>query len=89
MALANDAAGVERLIAIAERAEAEEGGDLAIGSLLLRGCPVDLGFIDGLTPALRDRVVTAHVELLISCGVLDGRLDAVIDTVRKRDWIAR
>jgi hypothetical protein len=86
MALANDAAEVERLIGIAERAQAEQDGDLPIGSLLLQGCPVDLGFIDGLTPALRDRVVTAHVELLIGCGALDGRLDAVIETVRKRDW---
>ena len=86
MALANDAAEVERLIGIAERAVAGEGGDLPIGSLLLGGCPVDLGFIDGLSPALRDRVVSAHVELLIRCGLLDGRVDAVIETVRKRDW---
>ena len=86
LVLANDAAQVERLIGIAERAQADQGDDLPIGSLLLRGCPVDLGFIDGLTPALRDRVLSAHVEFLIGCGSLDGGLDAVIETVRQRDW---
>ena len=86
MALANDPAEVERLIRVAKRAVAEEGSDLPIGPLLLRGRPVGLGFIDGLSPALRDRVVSAHVELLIRCGLLDGRVDAVIETVRKREW---
>jgi superfamily II DNA or RNA helicase len=86
MALANDAAEVKRLIDIAERAAAKNDVELAIGPLLLRSCPADLGFIDSLSPALRDRVASAHVELLIGYGLLDGRVDALIETLRQRDW---
>jgi superfamily II DNA or RNA helicase len=86
MALANDAPEVERLIGLAERSGAGDGRDLAIGPLLLRGIPADLGFIDSLKPALRDRVASAHVELLIGYGLVDGGLDAMIETLRRRDW---
>ena len=86
MALANNAAEVERLIGIAEHGAARDVGDLAIGPLLLRDCPADLGFIDSLAPALRDRVASAHVELLIGYGLLDGRVETMIETLRQRDW---
>jgi hypothetical protein len=86
MVLANDSAEVERLIGIAEHAAAKDDGDLAIGPLLLRGCPADLGFIDSLSPALRDRVASAHVELLIAEGLIDGRVEAMIETLRTREW---
>jgi superfamily II DNA or RNA helicase len=86
MALANDAAEVERLIGIAERAPMKDDDDVAVGSLLLRGCPADIGFIDALKPALRDRVVSAHVELLIAEGLIDGHVEAMIEALRTRDW---
>ena len=86
MALANDGPEVERLIAIAELAVAKEGGDLAIAALLLRGCPADLGFVDSLALALRDRVSSAHVELLLDHGVIDASIDAMIEALRARDW---
>ena len=86
LALANDGAEVERLIGIAERAVAADDGDLAIGPLLLRGCLADLGFIDSLGPALRDRVSSAHVELLIDHAMVDTRVEEMIEALRQRDW---
>jgi hypothetical protein len=84
--LANDAAEVERLIGIAEQALASDAIDEALVPLLLRGCPADVGFLDSLMPALRDRVASAHVELLIDQGRVDDGVDAMIDTLRTRDW---
>lgn len=84
--LANNAAEVERLIGIAEQAVASDGMDQPLVPLLLRGCPADVGFLDSLRPALRDRVASAHVELLIDHGRVDDGVDAMIDTLRTRDW---
>ncbi len=86
MALANDGAEVERLIGIAEQAVAGDVRDLAIGPLLLRGCLADLGFIDSLSPALRDRVSSAHVELLIDHAIVDASAEEMIEALRGRDW---
>ncbi|MFO1161439.1 MAG: DEAD/DEAH box helicase [Reyranellaceae bacterium] len=47
-----------------------------------------MGFIDGLSPRLGDRVAAAHVEMAIDHGVFAGPDDALIDGLRARelDW---
>ena len=87
-ALANDGDAVERLIAAAQRAANLEDEGLALGAWLLRDCPADMGFLDSLSPLLRDRVASAHVELLIDHGVIDDDISALLDALRSqdRDW---
>lgn len=67
-AMANDEPEVERLIGLAEQDDGRGAYTAASGALLLQGCPADVGFIDALSPGLRDRVASAHVELLIDHG---------------------
>ncbi len=88
MALANNEAEVERLIAIGEAAtrEGREWRDIPLAPLLLLGCPADLGFIDSLSPGLRDRVASALVQLLIDYGLTNAGLEATIEAIRDRDW---
>jgi superfamily II DNA or RNA helicase len=89
-ALANDGATVERLVGIFARADVQDVGDFGTGRPILADCPRDIGFIDGLSPALADRVAAAHVELAIDQGVLLAPADPLIDTLRERDrdWSA-
>jgi superfamily II DNA or RNA helicase len=88
--LENDGAAVERLIDIAIQAAGREGPPVKLAPWLLRGCPADLEFIESLSPPLRDRVASAHVELFIDHGVIDDDISALINALRSRDrdWSA-
>ena len=86
MALANDEAEVERLIGLAEAAAGGYDYEPALAAFLLRGCPADLDFIDGLSPGLRDRVAAAHVELLLGRGQGGGDVETLVEAMANRDW---
>jgi hypothetical protein len=86
MALANDEAEVERLIALAGSTRGPAAEEPGVATLLLQGCPADLGFIDRLSPNLRDRVAAAHVELLLDRGRCDAGVEAVVEALAARDW---
>lgn len=87
-ALANDSGTVDRLMAVAGPSDQRHGGGFGTAPLLLSHCPRDIGFIDGLSPALADRVAAAHVEMAIDHGAFAGPADALIDTLlgRDREW---
>ncbi|MGD9881594.1 MAG: DEAD/DEAH box helicase [Reyranella sp.] len=89
-ALANDGATVDRLMEFAGPADQRHGGGFGTAPLLFTHCPRDIGFIEGLSPTLADRVAAAHVEMAIDHGVFAGPDDALIDTLiqRGRDWAA-
>ena len=86
MALANNGPEVERLIALAEAPVTREVYEPALAALLLEGCPADLGYVDALSPSLRDRVAAAQVELLVGLGQTDPSLDAMVEALADRDW---
>jgi superfamily II DNA or RNA helicase len=88
--LANDGAAVDRLVSLAQQATGRESAGLSLGPWLLRDCPTDLGFLDSLSPRLRDRVASAHVELLIDHGVINDDVAALLHALRTqdRDWSA-
>lgn len=86
MALANDEPEVERLIGLAEATTGREIHDPMLAALLLQGCPADIGYIDALSPNLRDRVASSHVELLIDRGSSDASVEAMIEALADRDW---
>lgn len=85
---ANDSATVDRLMGFAGPSDQRHGGGFGTAPLLLAHCPRDIGFIDGLSPALADRVASAHVEMAIDHGAFLGPADALIDSLleRDRDW---
>ena len=90
MAMANDEAEVERLIGLAQANSGREPYEPALAALLLQGCPADLGFIDGLSPGLRDRVASAHVEYLLDRGQGTASVDVLVQVLvdRDDDWAA-
>jgi len=89
-ALANDGREVERLIEVASGATERGASPVKLSAWLLRGCPADFDFIESLSPPLRDRVASAHVELFIDHGVIDDAISALIASLaaRERDWSA-
>ncbi len=89
-ALANDGEEVERLINLAINATQREASPVNLSSWLLRGCPANLEFIESLSPSLRDRVASAHVELFIDHGVIDDAVSQLIGALltSDRDWSA-
>ncbi len=88
--LAGDEADVERLIAVAERESVEDSCPMDLGSALLRHLPTDAAFIDGLSPALRDRVRSAKVEAFLDEGRLDVGVPELIAAglAGDTDWAA-
>jgi hypothetical protein len=86
MALAKDEPEVERLIGLAESSAKRGGDEPALASILLQGCPADLGFVEALSPGLRDRVASGHIELLIDQGRGGASVEALIDAMANRDW---
>jgi superfamily II DNA or RNA helicase len=81
-ALVNDAVEVERLTALLERDQDEN--ELRVSPLIFASCPADPGFIGTLAPKLQDRIVTAHIEMLVDFGVVNERASALIAAVRAR-----
>ncbi len=90
MVLAGETEEAEKLLAIGERAAAGQPNAVSITALLLRRCPTDVDFLDGLPPGLRDRIAAAHVAMLLDFGVLQEGAVAMIETRRQRDgdWAA-
>ena len=86
MALANDGVEVERLIGLADANAGRDVHGPALAALLLYGCPADLDYLDALSPPLRDRVASSHVELLLDYGQNDASVDAMIEAMAERDW---
>jgi superfamily II DNA or RNA helicase len=86
MVLAGDTDAAENLLARSERAGADQPSAVSLSALLLRRCPADAGFLDGLPPSLRDRIAAAHVAMLLDFGVLPDGAVAMIETLRQRDW---
>jgi superfamily II DNA or RNA helicase len=87
-AMAGDEAEVERLIAVAEREALDDGCAAPMAGSLLRHTPLAPAFLDGLSPTLRDRVVSAAVEGFLQSGERDDGVEAVIEAARTPgvDW---